>query len=63
MWFQRAEADLKCLTHKGKQSCVNCSRGRARTLILWSCNKVAVEFIEPTIKVDVIKSVVNRAGD
>ena len=51
---------LELLNTQAKQYYTSCSRGRAGALILWSCNKLrlVVEFIEPTIAADVIKSVV-----
>ena len=62
MWFRRAEADFKCLTHK---------RNNVVQIVVeeemehFSCRVATrlVEFIKPTIAADVIKSVVNTACD
>ena len=63
MWFQRAEADLKSLTQKGNKVVQIVVQEELEHLSCGAATRFAVEFIEPTIKVDVIKSVVNRAGD
>ena len=60
MWFQRAEADLKCLAHKGGN--VRIVRVIVeKDLEHMACGpatRLTNEFIEPTSAADVITSVV-----
>ena len=63
MWFQREEADLKGLTQKGNKVVQIVVEKELEHLSCGAATRFAVKFIEPVIKADVIKSVVNRAGD
>ena len=63
MWFQRAEADLKCLTHKGNNVVRIVVEEELERLSCTAATKLVVEFIKLTIAADVIKSVVNMACD
>ena len=63
MWFQRAKADLKCLTHKGNNVVQVVAEEELEHLSCGAATRLAIEFIEPAVTADVIKSFVNRAGD
>ena len=63
MWFQRVEADLKCLTRKENNVVQVVVEEELEHLSCGAATRLAVEFIEPTTTADVIKSIVNRAGD
>ena len=63
MWFQRAEADLKCLTRKENNVVQVVVEEELEHLSCGAATRLAVEFIKPTIAADVIKSVVNTACD
>ena len=54
---------MKCLTQKGNKVVRIVVEKELEHLSYGAATSFAVEFIEPAIKPDVIKSVVNRAGD
>ena len=63
MWFQRAEADLKCLTHKRNNVVQIVVEEEMEHLSCRVATRLVVEFIKPTIAANVIKSFVNTACD
>ena len=63
MWFQRAETDLKCLTHKRINVAQIVVEEELEHLSCGAATRLVVEFINLTIAADVIKSVVNMACD
>ena len=58
MWFQRAEADLKYLAHKGNNVVWVVVEEELEQLSCGAATGLAVEFIEPAFQI-----CCNRAGD
>ena len=63
MWFQRAEANLKYLTHKGNNIVQIVVEEELEHVSCKAATRLVVEFIKPTIAADVFKFVVNIACD
>ena len=63
MWFQRAGADLKCLTRTENKVVQVVVEEELEHVSCGAAIRLAVEFIEPTTTADIIKTIVNRAGD
>ena len=59
MWFQKAEADLKCLAYKGN-GVVQVVVEKSFNTFCGAATGLAVEFIKPTSAADVIESIVIR---
>ena len=58
MWFQRAEADLKCLAHKGGDDVQVVVEEALEYLSCGATTRLTVEFTKPASAADVIKPVV-----